>query len=302
MGIQKGFAEGTKELNKEQEWYAKITRPVAKNEAKDRFLDLERRKKKKRKKEKKKKKKHHRHDSSDGSQNDELEMEIEKRNKLAALREERLIRERAEAGGDTCSANDVCTRNMSYPRTIWVVRHAEREDNINRKWRSLPGADGLASDNSMLSERGRTQAKECAVRFSKVNLNHVFASPYDRTIETASIIVGDKGLLVKPEPGLCEGLYMCENPPGFWEPEKLKKKFPLVDTDYISVFSKVAGDLMLVSHGAPIGAIHEIWMGDFKYVGQATVTKFVEVDKGKIRMEFSSDASHLSDKRNLRPW
>ncbi|KAK6727422.1 hypothetical protein RB195_005239 [Necator americanus] len=234
-----------------------------------------------------------------------------------------------EAGGDTCSANDVCTRNMSYPRTIWVVRHAEREDNINRKWRSLPGADGLASDNSMLSERGRTQAKECAVRFSKVNLNHVFASPYDRTIETASIIVGDKGLLVKPEPGLCEGLYMCENPPGFWEPEKLKEKFPLVDTDYISVFSKHTlpkegfgddaciprvrttlnritekydGDLMLVSHGAPIGAIHEIWMGDFKYVGQATVTKFVEVDKGKIRMEFSSDASHLSDKRNLRPW
>ncbi|EPB76411.1 hypothetical protein ANCCEY_04469, partial [Ancylostoma ceylanicum] len=165
--------------------------------------------------------------------------------------------------------------------------------------------------------------------FSKVNLNHVFASPYDRTIETASIIVADKGLLVKPEPGLCEGLYMCEKPPGFWEPEKLKEKFPLVDTDYISVFSKHTlpkegfgddaciprvrttlnritekydGDIMLVSHGAPIGAIHEIWMGEFKYVGQATVTKFIETEKGKIRMEFSSDASHLSDKRNLRPW
>ncbi|VDM68043.1 unnamed protein product [Strongylus vulgaris] len=113
---------------------------------------------------------------------------------------------------------------------------------------------------------------------------------------------------------------MCENPPGFWEPEKLKEKFPLVDTDYISVFSKVRltfgiefygllkflvstlGDILLVSHGAPIGAIHEIWAGDFKYVGQATVTKFVETAKGKIRMEFSSDASHLSDKSNLRPW
>ncbi|EYC16654.1 hypothetical protein Y032_0033g2766 [Ancylostoma ceylanicum] len=169
----------------------------------------------------------------------------------------------------------------------------------------------------------------CGEKFSKVNLNHVFASPYDRTIETASIIVADKGLLVKPEPGLCEGLYMCEKPPGFWEPEKLKEKFPLVDTDYISVFSKHTlpkegfgddaciprvrttlnritekydGDIMLVSHGAPIGAIHEIWMGEFKYVGQATVTKFIETEKGKIRMEFSSDASHLSDKRNLRPW
>ncbi|EYC16652.1 hypothetical protein Y032_0033g2765 [Ancylostoma ceylanicum] len=69
----------------------------------------------------------------------------------------------AEAG-DTCPADNICGGKMSYPRTIWVVRHAEREDNINRKWRSLPGGSELASDNSMLSERGRTQAKECAVR------------------------------------------------------------------------------------------------------------------------------------------
>ncbi|VDM66818.1 unnamed protein product [Strongylus vulgaris] len=32
MGIQKAFAEGTKELNKEQEWYTKITRPIVRQE------------------------------------------------------------------------------------------------------------------------------------------------------------------------------------------------------------------------------------------------------------------------------
>ncbi|KAE9421250.1 hypothetical protein Angca_001106, partial [Angiostrongylus cantonensis] len=220
-------------------------------------------------------------------------------------------------------------------RAIWVVRHAEREDNINKNWRSLPGASSLASDNSMLSERGRSQAKECAERFRNENIAHVFASPFDRTIETASIIVAGKNLLIKPEPGLCEALYLCEKPVGFWETNNLKEKYPLVDTDYIPVYSKhtlpkegfgddaclprvrntlnrltekydgtstISGDLLLVSHGAPIGAIHEIWNGDFKYVGQATVSKFVEVNSGKFRMEFSSDASHLSDKRNLRPW
>ncbi|KAK5970761.1 Alpha-ribazole phosphatase [Trichostrongylus colubriformis] len=228
---------------------------------------------------------------------------------------------------------------MSPPlRTIWVVRHAEREDNINRGWKKLPGGSELTSDNSMLSERGRTQAKECATRqvtvriprrFSKTDIAHVFASPFDRTIETASIIVANKNLSVKPEPGLCEALYLCHNPPGFWDADKLKEKFPLVDTDYVPVYSKHTlpkegfgddaciprvrntlnritekydGDLLLVSHGAPIGAIHEIWGKDFTYVGQATVTKFVEVQKGKFRMEFSSDASHLSDKSNLRPW
>ncbi|KJH53249.1 phosphoglycerate mutase family protein [Dictyocaulus viviparus] len=205
---------------------------------------------------------------------------------------------------------------LGYNKTSKLTLH--EEDNINRNWRTLPSASGLATDNSMLSERGRAQAKECAVRFQKVNISHVFASPFDRTIETASIIVADKGLLVKPEPGLCEALYLCEKPVGFWETNKLKEKYPLVDTDYIPVYSKhtlpkegvgddaclprVRSDLLLVSHGAPIGAIHEIWKGNFTYVGQATVSKFVELNKGEFRMEFSSDASHLSDKRNLRPW
>ncbi|VDP31279.1 unnamed protein product [Heligmosomoides polygyrus] len=216
------------------------------------------------------------------------------------------------------------------PRTSHTSVWAHlREDNINRSWRNEPGANGLAPDNSLLSERGRTQARECATRFRKANISHVFASPYDRTIETASIIVAGKNLLVKPEPGLCEALYLCQKPPGFWESDKLKEKFPLVDTDYLPVYSKYTlpkegfgddaciprvrstlqritekydGDLLLVSHGAPIGAIHEIWNNDFSYVGQATVSKFVEIEKGKFRMEFSSDASHLSDKRNLRPW
>lgn len=57
-----------------------------------------------------------------------------------------------------------------------------------------------------------------------------------------------------------------------------------------------------MSHGAPIGAIHEILTGNWKYVGQATVSKFVESSPGKFKKELSSDASHLSDKSNLRPW
>lgn len=77
---------------------------------------------------------------------------------------------------------------------------------------------------------------------------------------------------------------------------------PRVRSTLQRITEKYDGDLLLVSHGAPIGAIHEIWNNDFSYVGQATVSKFVEIEKGKFRMEFSSDASHLSDKRNLRPW
>lgn len=64
----------------------------------------------------------------------------------------------------------------------------------------------------------------------------------------------------------------------------------------------LAGNLVLVGHGASIGAIHEVVTGDFKYVGQATVTKITEHSPQKFRLDYSSCANHLSDKTNLRPW
>ncbi|VDL77914.1 unnamed protein product [Nippostrongylus brasiliensis] len=217
---------------------------------------------------------------------------------------------------------------MAEERIIWIVRGAEREDNINDNWRDLPDAHGLTSDNSLLSSRGREQSREIAHRFHDVKLHHVISSPFDRTMETASIIVADKNLLIKPEPGLCEVLCECEHPPGFMDNVELKKKYHAVDTEYEPCYEKKTlpeekyghrscvervrstlrhitenydGDLLLVSHSAPIAAIHQICGYSFKYVGQATVTKFVE-DDDHIKLEYSADASHLSQKDNLRPY
>uniref|UniRef100_A0A0M3JDT3 Phosphoglycerate mutase family protein n=2 Tax=Anisakis simplex TaxID=6269 RepID=A0A0M3JDT3_ANISI len=167
-------------------------------------------------------------------------------------------------------------------------------------------------------------------------LDHVIVSPFDRTLETATRILKNRNIPIEVEPGLVEGLYMCEDPPGYESLEVLKQKYPLIDTSYKSVMpwklpregygddactGRVAKTLdglaqrypgnayrnsrktlMLVSHGAPIGAIHEILCGSWKYVGQATVSKFVEVQPGKFKKELSSDSSHLSDQSNLRPW
>lgn len=62
--------------------------------------------------------------------------------------------------------------------------------------------------------------------------------------------------------------------------------------------------IVLVSHASPIGAIHEVLVNDWNYVGQATVTKFVETGKGSKQfiLEYSSNADHLSNKSNLRPY
>jgi broad specificity phosphatase PhoE len=46
----------------------------------------------------------------------------------------------------------------SLGRTLYVVRHAEREDNINNRWfQKYPDHQ---SDNTPLSDRGRSQAED----------------------------------------------------------------------------------------------------------------------------------------------
>jgi len=123
-----------------------------------------------------------------------------------------------------------------------VVRHAEREDNINHSWIRSPQSNPLhlKSDNSPLSKRGHHQAKELAQRFINQPIDHIFVSPFERTMETATAIVtpreGDMALGIKVEPGLVEALYLCEKPPGFETAENVKKRFPHVDLDYKSVF------------------------------------------------------------------
>lgn len=106
-GIMKRFAEDTKELNRESNWWEKIerteseSRPQEKmsSESKKSDKELRRRLKKQIKEEKKRKKKakkqrHHR-SSSSSSDSDSEKKEL-KRQKLEVLRKERLERELAE--------------------------------------------------------------------------------------------------------------------------------------------------------------------------------------------------------------
>lgn len=74
--------------------------------------------------------------------------------------------------------------------TLWVVRHCDREDSNNPIWfvNDISNPNRLAYDNTPLSMQGRRQGVLLRERFSSIKLDHIFASPFERTMETASLI------------------------------------------------------------------------------------------------------------------
>lgn len=73
-------------------------------------------------------------------------------------------------------------------------------------------------------------------RFKDVPIDYLFASPFDRIIDTATRLIGDRNIPIRVEPGLAEALYLCESPPGFEDLEVVKRIYPLVDVDYKPIF------------------------------------------------------------------
>ena len=102
---------------------------------------------------------------------------------------------------------------MANPNTrIFLVRHGATV---------LTAEDRFAgATNVQLSDEGRGQASRLAERLSETKIAAVYASPLDRTIETARILAGPHGLGVIP----CDGLREISH--GHWE-EMTRKEVDL---------------------------------------------------------------------------
>ncbi|MFW6279207.1 MAG: histidine phosphatase family protein [Bacillota bacterium] len=160
---------------------------------------------------------------------------------------------------------------------IWLLRHGLRLDYEEPDWER----DNLPGHDTPLSRKGRIQAEETADYLikEKENIQHVFSSPFYRTMETADIIAGKIDLKVKVEYGFCEFL----NPDWFDEfPELLSldnaaDRFSTIDTDYRSmirpeypehnenietyqrigqtmdkIINKFRGTILIIGHGASV--------------------------------------------------
>jgi len=85
---------------------------------------------------------------------------------------------------------------MSNVTRLYLIRHGATV---------LTAEDRFAgATNVALSDEGRRQASALAARLKSVKLSAIYASPMDRTLETAAILASPHQLAVQPRDGLRE--------------------------------------------------------------------------------------------------
>lgn len=118
-------------------------------------------------------------------------------------------------------------------RTIWIARHGNRQDFVNPDWRRT----ATRPDDPGLSDDGLCQAQELAQHLQHEPIDHIFASPFLRTVQTAAPVATALNLPLKLESGLGEYLspkLFTATPQKLSLPQ-LKAQFPQIDAHYQSL-------------------------------------------------------------------
>ena len=196
-------------------------------------------------------------------------------------------------------------------QTVWLSRHGNRIDFVDPAWRG---------DDPHLSADGVVQARETGARLVGEAIQHIFASPFLRTVETAHHIAEALDLNLKIEYGASEWL----NPD--WFPAQprhvpidiLVERFPRIDTGYTSqtmprypesseealvragraactLADAHRGDILIVGHGHSVHGMAQGLVGGDCSVspGLCCLVKIVR-QCGTARIELDGDGSHLS--------
>lgn len=201
---------------------------------------------------------------------------------------------------------------------VWLARHANRLDFINPEWFKT----AERPYDPPISDDGVLQAQQLAQRLQKEKIKHVFASPFLRTVQTASYVAEALDLPIKLESGLSEWLnpaWMSTKPERL-SIEALVELFPRIDTSYTSrvaaeypekseealersgktarlLADEFSEDILLVGHGASVlGATMGLVGGITKTEVNAALcclVKIVRQDQEWV-MELNGDTSHLS--------
>lgn len=205
----------------------------------------------------------------------------------------------------------------SPARTVWLVRHGSREDVCNPHWLS----QSKRRHDPPLASTGVQQARETGIFLARKKINHIFSSPFLRSVETAVQINRQLGLPLKIELGLCEALFTqwFPYPPDFIPTQELARQFAGIDLSYqtavtpaypeteTQMLSRTArtiqcllhrhpGNLVLVGHGGAIwGLCQGLVKGNLSlHPTLCCLIKLAGCNHQWIVEKNGTDTSHLS--------
>lgn len=203
-------------------------------------------------------------------------------------------------------------------QTIWIARHGNRIDFVNPEWFNT----AERRYDPPLSDDGVVQAYQLAQRLKGQGINHIFASPFLRTVQTANQVASALDLPIKLESGLSEWLnsaWMTAMPERM-SINALTELFPRIDTSYTSrvvaeypetgeqarkragVTAKLLADefqedILLMGHGASVlGATMGLVGGIAETEINASLCCLVKVVRQDSEwvLELKGDTSHLT--------
>ena len=214
-------------------------------------------------------------------------------------------------------------RRGQVSQRIWIVRHGNREDFQNPGWATT----AQRPYDPALSADGEIQAQEVGHSLREAPIDCVFASPFLRTIQTASPIAEALGLPIFVEPGIAEILPNIERAPDLMPEEERARRFPRVETGYRALGrlpypeSAEAGheraaaavkalaaryaerNLLAVTHGAPVVGIVRGLTGLQERISAPLCCIFsLQRAGGGWRLTQRSEISHLSDQQTSRRY
>jgi len=199
-------------------------------------------------------------------------------------------------------------------QTVWICRHGNRIDFVDRSWRDRNGQD------PHLSEDGVQQARETGGRLRGEGIRYIFASPFLRTVETAHHIAEILDLPVLIEWGACEWLnpHWFAHAPDLATAQERAGRFPHVDPAYVSLVAphypetaeeafvragrtarvlaqQYSGNLLLVGHGHSVVGMSWGLLADRPKINTG-LCALVRIGRyeNTWRLELNGDMGHLS--------
>lgn len=186
--------------------------------------------------------------------------------------------------------------SAAVSRRVWIARHAERQNFVDPFWYEKCQPPGDQYD-SPLSQNGLIQARDLAQRLSTERIDHIFASPFYRTLQTADAIAAVLDLPIKIEHGIGESLMPNWFPanPMKWSLADRKRQFPRVDDSHQSVVQpeypedwdatrlrsartlallveKYEGNFVCIGHGATVSSMTWDLLPDYPKMGPGLCT------------------------------